>query len=78
MIRREAEAFWAAIKAAPKQINLPLEARRAAGELAETATSEPRNVRYDKVPDVGGFWVRPAAGQPDCTVLYLFGGGYRQ
>ena len=76
MVSREAEAFWAAIKAAPKQIDLPLDARRAAGELAETATSEPLQVRYDEASDVGGHWVRPATGKPDCAIVYLFGGGY--
>jgi len=76
MISREAEAFWAAIKAAPRQIDLPLDKRRAAGELAETATSEPSNVRYEDAPGVGGFWVGPEAGKSDCTIVYLFGGGY--
>jgi acetyl esterase/lipase len=76
MVSREAEAFWATIRAAPKQIDLPLDARRAAGELAETATSEPRDVRYDEASAVSGLWVRPAAGKPDCTIVYLFGGGY--
>lgn len=76
MVSREAKAFWAAIQAAPKQIDLALDARRAAGELAETTTSEPRDVRYDEASAVSGFWVRPAAGKPDCTIVYLFGGGY--
>ncbi len=76
MVSREAEAFWAAIKAGPKQIELPLEARRAVGELAETATSEPSNVYYDEVPSVGGYWVWPTASKPDCTIVYFFGGGY--
>ena len=66
MVSREAEAFWATIKAAPKQIDLPLSARRAAGELAETATAEPANVSYNDEPRVGGFWVQK---QPDSLIV---------
>lgn len=76
MISREAEAFWTAVKAGPKQIDLPLDARRAAGEMAETATSEPLNVRQDVAPEVRGYWTHPADGKPDCAIVYLFGGGY--
>ncbi len=68
--------FWAAVQAAPKQIDLPLPARRMAGEHAEDATAEPAGVRYDPVADSKSFFAVPAGTEPDKTMLYLFGGGY--
>jgi len=75
MISSKAADVWAAFAAAPKQIDLPLADRRAAGEKAETITSEPSGVTHQDVGEIGGFVAVPddSAGG---SVLYLFGGGY--
>jgi acetyl esterase/lipase len=70
----EARAFWAAMAAAPQQVSLPIAARRAAGEHAEDATTEPEAVVVASHPL--GLLVRPSAGPVHARVLYLFGGGY--
>jgi acetyl esterase/lipase len=75
MISSEASKVWAAFAAAPKQIDLPLEDRRAAGEKAETITSEPEGVKYDDVPEIGGLVAIPDVPS-GASVMYLFGGGY--
>jgi monoterpene epsilon-lactone hydrolase len=76
MISPQATALWQAFAQAPKQAELPLEARRQAGEQAETPTSEPVGVTNDDAPEVGGVWARPSAPRDGAAVLYLFGGGY--
>ena len=73
-ISPQAEAFYAAMAAAPQQVSLPVSQRRAAGEHAEDATAEPIGVITEPWRD--GLRVRPEAGEPTATVLYLFGGGY--
>jgi hypothetical protein len=75
MISSEASKVWAAFAAAPKQIDLPLEDRRAAGAKAETITSEPEGVKYDDVPEIGGLVAIPDVPS-GASVMYLFGGGY--
>jgi len=75
MVSSEATRLWAQFAAAPKQIDLPLRERRAAGEQAESVTSEPDGVRYESVPEVGGLVAIPEHGSGG-SVLYLFGGGY--
>jgi acetyl esterase/lipase len=72
----EATAFWAAVKAAPQQVSLPLAQRRAAGELAETATSEPAGAVRQDWPEHHGLRMSPSSGRVSSRVLYLFGGGY--
>lgn len=76
MVSSQATAFWAAMRAGPQQISLPLAARRQAGELAEEATSEPQGVGYIAAPTVGGFWAVPLGVTATTDILYLFGGGY--
>ncbi len=76
MVSKAATSFWAAIRAAPKQIDLPLTKRREAGEHAEDATAEPSGLTYLPAPDVGGLWAIPAEARRGAAILYLFGGGY--
>ncbi|MEJ1935250.1 alpha/beta hydrolase [Nostoc sp. NIES-2111] len=76
MVSDPARRFWKAVAAAPKQIDLPLPARRAAGEHAEDATAEPTGVRYEAIADSGSFLAVPSGMPPDRAMLYLFGGGY--
>ena len=76
MISPQAEQLWDAFRQAPKQIDLELEARRQAGEQAESPTSEPAGVRVEPEPAVDGLWVTPSSGGDRATILYLFGGGY--
>jgi epsilon-lactone hydrolase len=76
MPSREALAFWDAMRAAPKQVDLALPARRAAGERAEAATAELMGVTYRPAPEVSGLWAIPEAARPGAAMLYLFGGGY--
>jgi monoterpene epsilon-lactone hydrolase len=64
------------LKNAPKQIDLPLPQKRAAGEHAEDLSSEPEKVAYADAPEVGGLWATPAGARADAAILYLFGGGY--
>src|SRR5262245_32466055 len=75
MISSEAADVWTAFAAAPKQISLPLADRRAAGEKAESITSEPRDVSYRDVAEIDGFVAVPEEPSGG-SVLYLFGGGY--
>ena len=76
MISPQAQALWQAFAQAPKQAELPLEARRQAGEQAETPTSEPVGVTNPAAPEVAGLWALPAQPRDGAAVLYLFGGGY--
>ena len=76
MVSPQAQALWAAFRSGPKQIDLDLTARRAAGEAAETPTSEPVGVRVVDEPAVRGIWVEPELPRDRAAVLYLFGGGY--
>jgi monoterpene epsilon-lactone hydrolase len=76
MISPQATALWGAFAQAPKQAELPLEARRRAGEQAESPTSEPVGVTNEEAPEVGGIWAVPADARDRAAVLYLFGGGY--
>ena len=76
MISPQAEQLWDAFRQAPKQIDLELEARRQAGEQAESPTREPAGVRVEPEPAVDGLWVTPSSGGERATILYLFGGGY--
>jgi acetyl esterase/lipase len=64
------------LRQAPKQIDLPLEQKRAAGEHAEDLSSEPEGVAWEDAPEVGGLWARPAGARADAAIMYLFGGGY--
>jgi epsilon-lactone hydrolase len=64
------------LKQAPKQIDLPLPQKRAAGEHAEDLSSEPEDVAYEDAPEVGGLWAKPAGAREDAVIMYLFGGGY--
>ncbi|MDG4826560.1 alpha/beta hydrolase fold domain-containing protein [Asanoa sp. WMMD1127] len=70
----QALAFWAAMRAADRQVDLPVAARRAAGEHAEDATSVAAGVR--ETPWPAGDGLRVTAASPRSRVLYLFGGGY--
>src|SRR5919199_6419168 len=71
----EAEKLWAAFRAGPKQVDLPLPARREAGEHAEDPTAEPRGVTYVEAVDVDGLWAIPAQPRDGAAILYVFGGG---
>jgi epsilon-lactone hydrolase len=75
MVSSAATQLWAQFAAAPKQIDMPLAQRRAAGEQAEGITSEPESVQYENVPEVGGI-AAIHGGESGGSVLYLFGGGY--
>jgi monoterpene epsilon-lactone hydrolase len=72
----EALALWQAFSQGPKQAELPLAARREAGEQAETPTSEPAGIIASAAPEVDGIWARPEAPREGAAVLYLYGGGY--
>jgi acetyl esterase/lipase len=76
MISSAARRFWTAVAAAPKQIDLPLPERRAAGEHAEDATAEPVGVTFVPVRGGASFFATPSGAEPENTILYLFGGGY--
>jgi acetyl esterase/lipase len=76
VVSNQALQFWEALRNAPKQVELPIDRRRQAGEHAEDGTSEPIGVVFGTAAEVGGIWVEPAAGAADTIVLYLFGGGY--
>lgn len=76
MISKQAQEFWSFLKSAPKQIDLPIDQRREAGEHAEDETTEPAGVTFAPAPDVGGLWAEPANSLPERAILYLFGGGY--
>jgi acetyl esterase/lipase len=72
----EARRLEELLKSAPKQIDLPLAQKRAAGEHAEDLSGEPEGVTYEEATEVGGLWANAAGGRDDATILYLFGGGY--
>ena len=76
MISAQAQALWQAFAQAPKQAELPLAARRQAGEQAETPTSEPVGVTNRDAPEVEGLWAVADDAREGAAVLYLFGGGY--
>lgn len=76
MISKQAEKFWDLLKSAPKQIELPIEQRREAGEHAEDPTAEPAGVTFAPAADVDGLWAKPPDSVPGRAILYLFGGGY--
>src|SRR5215207_3151249 len=76
VISSQARRFWASLEQAPRQIDLPLAQRRAAGEHAEDAATEPVGVRFSPAPEVGGLWAEPDDARPRAALLYLFGGGY--
>jgi hypothetical protein len=69
MISPQAQTFWDTMRSAPQQISLPLPARRAAGELAETATSEPSGVKYVGDNGSGGLWALPSTGRGETACL---------
>jgi hypothetical protein len=50
MISEQARRFWTSMRAAPKQIDLPLAERRHAGEQAENVTAEPQGVIFRPAP----------------------------
>jgi acetyl esterase/lipase len=64
------------LRNAPKQIDLPLPQKRAAGEHAEDLASEPEGVTYADAPEVGGLWASPGGARAHAAIMYLFGGGY--
>ena len=64
------------LRAGPKAVDMELAEQRAAGEHQEDFTSEPVGVRYEDVPELGGFWAVPEEGDPGGAVVYLYGGGY--
>jgi hypothetical protein len=72
MVSAAATELWETFAAAPKQIDMPLAERRAAGEQAESITSEPQGVRFEDVPEMPGIAAVPETG-PAGPVLYLFG-----
>jgi epsilon-lactone hydrolase len=76
MVSEQARRFWELVGSGPKQIEMPLAQRRAAGEHAEDATAEPAGGRFAPAPAVGGLWAQPDGARPGAAVLYLFGGGY--
>ena len=76
MVSVAARRFWSGMASAPKQVELPIPERRAAGEHAEDATSEPVGVSCTPAPPVGGFLAVPPRARERAAILYLFGGGY--
>jgi monoterpene epsilon-lactone hydrolase len=75
-ISAQAQQLENILKSAPKQIDLPLQQKREAGEHAEDLSSEPEDVAYKEAPEVNGLWARPAGARDDAAIMYLFGGGY--
>jgi acetyl esterase/lipase len=76
MVSIAARRFWSQMASAPKQVELPIPERRAAGAHAEDATSEPVGVTFTPAPQVGGFFAVPPNARKAAAILYLFGGGY--
>ncbi len=76
MISGQARQFWTFIANSPKQVELPLDMRRRAGERAEGMTAEPRGVAFSPAPEVGGLWADPPEERHGAAILYLYGGGY--
>jgi monoterpene epsilon-lactone hydrolase len=76
VISDKARQFFDMLKNAPKQVEMPIDRRRQAGEHAEDATSEPVGVTFASTAEVDGLWAMPAVSAPRATILYLFGGGY--
>jgi acetyl esterase/lipase len=64
------------IASRPKQIEMPLDQRREAGETVEGMTAEPRGVAFAPAPEVGGLWAGPADAREGAAILYFHGGGY--
>jgi hypothetical protein len=52
MTSDQAQQFWDAFRNAPKQVEMPIDQRRQAGEHAEDATSEPRGVMFAPAAEV--------------------------
>jgi epsilon-lactone hydrolase len=75
-ISARAEQLESILQSAPKQIDLPLQQKREAGEHAEDLASEPEDVAYEDAPEVKGLWARPVGARDDAAIMYLFGGGY--
>jgi acetyl esterase/lipase len=73
---QQALQIWDILRAAPKQIDLPLPARREAGEHAEDFSVEPTGVMYQSAPEVDGIWAIGPEEREGAAILYLFGGGY--
>ena len=76
VISSQAKQFWTFIANSPKQVELPLDMRRRAGERAEGMTAEPRGVAFSPAPEVGGLWADPPEERGGAAILYLYGGGY--
>src|SRR5438128_12547669 len=76
MISKQAQEFWSLLKSCPKQIDLPIDRRREAGEHAEDATTQPTGATFEPAAEVGGLWAKPPKSEPGRAILYLFGGGY--
>lgn len=76
MISRQAQQFWTFIANSPRQVELPLDMRRRAGERAEGMTAEPRGVAFSPALGVGGIWADPPEAREGAAILYLYGGGY--
>jgi acetyl esterase/lipase len=75
-ISAEAARLEDLLRNAPRQIDLPLPQKRAAGEHAEDIASAPEGVTYAEAPEVGGLWATPEGARADAAIMYLFGGGY--
>jgi epsilon-lactone hydrolase len=75
MVSPEARALWTSFRDGPKMIDMPLADRRAAGEHAEDATSEPAGVTFASI-EKRGILATPPDCRDDVAMLYLFGGGY--
>lgn len=72
----QARALYAAIRNAPKQVDLDLFHQREAGEHQEDQTSEAPGVTYQPAADVVGLWAIPDGGGTGAVIVYLYGGGY--
>jgi epsilon-lactone hydrolase len=72
MVSIAARRFWSQMASVPKQVELPIPERRAAGEHAEDATSEPVDVTFTPAPQVGGFFAVPPNARKTAAILYLF------
>ena len=76
MISPEAAKVYEVFRNAPKQVDMDLHHQREAGEHAEDMTPEPEGVKYDDIPERGGFWATPHNWDGESAILYLYGGGY--
>jgi monoterpene epsilon-lactone hydrolase len=75
MISEQARQFFNLLRSGPKQVELPIQQRREAGEHAEDATAEPEGVTFAPADAVAGLWAQSEV-QRGVTILYFFGGGY--